>query len=222
MKKQKSLSKTNAKNKLKTKSNTPVKKTKKVKKTKINKRSLSSQRQPSKLASLAKDIWPAERDILFRPDRYKYVRKIIQPQNCVFCEAAEHQPKFETLCLYQSPHAMIILNKFPYNSGHVLVLPKQHGGQLLDLKPEVYHDLHQTLRLAFLAVSTAYEPAGINMGMNHGAVAGAGIPDHLHYHLVPRWSGDLNFFPLIAETKTVIESLETTYERLQEIIKKHI
>ena len=148
---------------------------------------------------MAKDIWPAERDILFRPDRYKYIAKNYSAANCVFVRVAQHQPKFETLCLYQSAHSMILLNKF-YNSGHVLVLPKQHGGQLLTKTRGVSRPT-SNLRLAFLAVLTAYEPAGINMGMNHGAVAGAGIPDHLHYHLVPRWSGDLNFFPLIAERK---------------------
>jgi ATP adenylyltransferase len=169
---------------------------------------------------LAKDIWPLERDILFRPDRYKYVRKLIAPSNCVFCEAAQSEPSFATLCLYQSEYSMIVLNKYPYNSGHLLVLPKKHGGELLDLAPPEFQDLHQTLRLAFQLISEAYQPSGINVGMNHGAVAGAGIPDHLHYHLVPRWAGDLNFFPLIAETKTVIEGLDGTYERLQSILKK--
>ncbi len=172
------------------------------------------------LQQLQHDIWPAERDVLFRPDRYKYVRKLIKPDNCVFCEAAQTAPSFQTLCLYQSQHSMIVLNKFPYNSGHLLVLPKNHGGDFLQLSKPQFDDLHQTLKLAFRLVTLAYDPAGVNLGMNHGAIAGAGIPDHLHYHLIPRWSGDLNFFPLIAETKAVIEGLDGTYERLKTVLNK--
>lgn len=82
------------------------------------------------------------------------------------------------------------------------------------LKNEVFHDLQDTLRLAMEALEAIYQPGGMNVGLNHGAVAGAGIPEHLHYHVIPRWSGDLNFFPLIAETKVVVESLEQTYDRL--------
>lgn len=168
---------------------------------------------------LNKEVWPVERDVLFRPDRLKYVRKLVKPEGCVFC-AASREVSFETLCVYQSEHSMIVVNKFPYNSGHVLVLPRRHVGDLLDLGPEEYRDLHEVLRLAVEALRSVYDPGGMNIGMNQGAVAGAGIPEHLHYHVVPRWAGDLNFFPLVAETKTVIESLETTFERLLTYMRK--
>lgn len=164
--------------------------------------------------SLNGDIWPMERDILFRPDRYKYVRKMVKPEGCVFCEAAKKSVGFESLCVYQSKHSMVVLNKYPYNSGHVLVIPRRHVADLLDLKKEEAQDLHELLTETVKALRQVYEPGGINLGLNLGAVAGAGIPDHIHYHVIPRWSGDLNFFPLVAETKTVIESLEMSFERL--------
>jgi len=161
-----------------------------------------------------KEIWPLERDVLFRPDRFKYVRKLIHPEGCVFCTAAKAKLGFDTLCIYKSQHSMIVLNKFPYNSGHLLVIPQNHEGDMLKLPDAEFKDLHQTLRLAIEALRQVYQPGGMNVGLNLGSVAGAGIPDHLHYHVIPRWSGDLNFFPLVAETKTVIESLEMTFDRL--------
>ncbi|WII71233.1 HIT domain-containing protein [Bdellovibrio sp. 22V] len=169
---------------------------------------------------IAQDVWPMERDVLFRPDRMKYVRKLIKPEGCVFCRAAKEDVSFETLCVHKTKHSMVVLNKFPYNSGHVLVLPQRHCGDLLKLSEEEFRDLQDTIRLTMKALTEVYEPGGINLGLNHGAVAGAGIPEHLHYHLIPRWAGDLNFFPLIAETKVLVESLEQTYEKLWSILKK--
>lgn len=166
-------------------------------------------------------VWPLERDVLFRPDRMKYVRKLIKPEGCVFCRAAKEDISFETLCVFKSEHSMILLNKFPYNSGHLLVLPRRHCGDMLKLSEAEFRDLQDTVRLAMKTVNEAYEPGGINIGLNHGAVAGAGIPEHMHYHLVPRWAGDLNFFPLIAETKVLVESLEQTYEKLWGILRKY-
>ena len=169
---------------------------------------------------LAKEIWPLERDILFRPARLKYVRKLVKPEGCVFCNSAKKAQSVETLCVYKTKYSQIVLNKFPYNTGHVLVLPLDHVGQVFDLTDESFIDLHKTLRLAMEAIQAIYNPNGFNTGMNHGATAGAGIPDHLHYHIVPRWNGDLNFFPLIAETKLVIETVEETYVQFQNYFKK--
>ena len=166
-----------------------------------------------------KEIWPLERDVLFRPDRLKYVRKLIKETSCVFCRASSDKMSYETLCVYQTKYSMVVLNKFPYNSGHVMVLPKRHCGDLLELSQDEWQDLSYLIRLATKVVREVYQPAGMNTGLNHGAVAGAGIPEHLHFHLIPRWAGDLNFFPLIAETKLVIENLETSYARLTEGFK---
>ena len=139
---------------------------------------------------------------------------MIEPDGCVFCKAADKAPSVDTLCVHQTKHSMVVLNKFPYNTGHLLILPRRHCGDLLELSDSEFFDLQDLIRQTVRAVQTVYEPGGMNMGLNSGRVAGAGLPDHLHYHLVPRWAGDLNFFPLIAETKVVIESLAETYQRV--------
>lgn len=195
---------------------------KKAKK-KIAKKSSTKKKSAGSSSSYVKigeEIWPLERDVLFRPDRLKYVRKLIKEKGCVFCRANKEEPSFDTLCVYQTKHSMVILNKFPYNTGHVLVLPRRHCGDLLGLSDAEYVDLQETVRKTMKALTEIYEPGGINLGLNHGAVAGAGIPEHLHYHIIPRWSGDLNFFPLIAETKVLVESLAQTYEKLMGYFKK--
>lgn len=170
--------------------------------------------KPADSIQLGTHRWPMERDVLFRPDRLKYVRKLIQDEGCVFCTAAEKEPGFETLCIKKTEHSMILINKYPYNSGHLLIVPRKHIASFQELSKSEYHDLMDLVREAAQALQDLYRPGGLNFGLNQGAVAGAGIPDHLHYHLVPRWSGDLNFFPLVAETKVVIENLETSFDRL--------
>lgn len=161
------------------------------------------------------------RNVLFRPDRYKYVKGIEKSTHgCVFCESALKPVGFQTLCLYKSKHSMVILNKFPYNSGHLLVLPLKHIGQLFDLSEVEYQDLQAVVRLAAKGIQEVYQPSGFNLGLNHGRAAGAGLPDHIHYHLVPRWEGDLNFFPLIADTKVVVENLEQSFEKLKNFFNR--
>lgn len=160
------------------------------------------------------------RRVLFRPKRYKYVKGAKEKGECVFCVADQKKPTFKTLCLYQSEHSMVILNKFPYNSGHLLVLPRNHVAEIFDLTDAEYLDLQMTVRLAAQAIEEVYQPSGFNMGLNHGKAAGAGIPKHLHYHLIPRWEGDLNFFPLIADTKVVIEELSQSYKKLSQFFKR--
>ncbi len=181
------------------------------------KKSSRNKKTNSWALKIDQQVWPVERDVLFRPDRLKYVRKLIKTDGCVFCEAQKSQVNFESLLLYKSKHSMVVLNKFPYNPGHVLVLPQRHCGDLLMLKDAEYTDLQELLRQTFKNVQKAYQPAGLNMGLNHGAVAGAGIPEHLHYHLVPRWAGDMNFFPLIADTKALPTDLETSYYILHKV-----
>lgn len=169
---------------------------------------------------LDQQIWPIERDVMYRPARMKYLRKLIKSDDCVFCITAKKAVSLKTLCVFKSKHSQIVLNKYPYNSGHLLVLPLEHEGIIFDLSDDVFADLQKTLKIAMNAVQVIYQPAGFNVGMNHGATAGAGIPDHLHYHIVPRWHGDLNFFPLIAETKLVIETASQSYKRYQAYFKK--
>lgn len=192
-----------------------VSRTRKTKPKTKKKGSRRSPRSSSRIA-IGGEIWPLERDVLYRPDRLKYVRKLIKEEGCVFCRASREKVSFDTLCVHQTPEAMVVLNKFPYNSGHLLVLPRRHCGDLLGLTPEEWQGVSRLLRRTVKVVGEVYGPAGFNVGLNHGAVAGAGIPEHLHFHVVPRWSGDLNFFPLIAETKVVVETLETSYARITE------
>lgn len=162
-------------------------------------------------------VWPQERDTMSRPDRIRYVRQLKSNDGtCVFCEALkQNKPSFKTLLLYKTKHSMVILNKYPYNTGHLLVLPQRHEGQLDLLSLEETNDLAQTVQKCVGILKEVYKCQGLNLGLNHGAVAGAGIPEHLHWHIIPRWFGDTNFFPLIAETKVLVESLVSTYNRLR-------
>jgi ATP adenylyltransferase len=158
--------------------------------------------------------WPGERQVMFRPARLKYVRKIDRPAGCVFCAAVEMGPNPDSLLLYRGAHAIVILNKFPYNNGHILVLPRRHCGDFLELTKEEHAEIAVCMTTSIAAIKDAYNCAGFNCGLNLGAASGAGIPEHLHYHIVPRWVGDTNFFPLLADTKVVVETLDQTYERL--------
>lgn len=182
------------------------------------KKAKSAARTPAKKQNVLdlREIWPQERDLMIRPDRYKYVRKLVKPKNCVFCGCAKKKESVETLTVVKTPFSMVVMNKFPYNNGHLLVIPRRHCGELNALSVEEYSDLMEVLRKSMQVLTKVYGCEGMNVGMNHGAVAGAGIPKHLHWHVIPRWFGDVNFFPLIAETKVVVESLESSYHRLKE------
>ncbi len=185
------------------------------------KKNVIDEKLPIDLIKLSEQVWPLERDVFFRPARLKYVRRLIEKQNCVFCETASKDMSEKTLCLFKSKYSQIVVNKFPYNSGHLLIIPLRHSDDLLDLSEAEFTDLNQTLKLAVQGIVSCYQPQGYNIGLNNGATAGAGIPDHIHYHIVPRWNGDLNFFPLIAETKLVIETAEESYLRLETFFKNH-
>ncbi len=161
-----------------------------------------------------KEIWPQERDFFCRPDRLRYVRKLVEPDHCVFCQEAQKGAEGNGLCVYNSEHSMVVLNKYPYNTGHILVLPTRHVGDLWSLSDLEYQEMSILLRRSAEILQKTYSCQGLNLGMNHGKVAGAGIPDHLHWHVIPRWFGDTNFFPLIAETKVLPESVEQTYDKL--------
>lgn len=163
---------------------------------------------------IRQDVWPVEREVLFKPERLRYVRKLVKPEGCVFCAALEKGRGVDSLLLFDDEHSIVVLNKYPYNSGHLLVLPRRHVGDFLDLEDHEHAAIQKSLRRSIEALGEVYEPTGLNVGLNLGSAAGAGIPEHLHYHVIPRWAGDANFFALIADTKVVVETLEQTYERL--------
>ncbi len=169
------------------------------------------------------EIWPQERDFIIRPDRLKYARRLKNQDFCVFCkssEALETDFSLDNLMVYKTKHSQILLNKYPYNTGHVIVAPLKHGGSMFELLEEVYIDLMKTIRFAGEVLIKTYDVKGLNIGVNHGKVAGAGIPEHLHWHVIPRWYGDTNFFPIICETKVFPETLEQTWHKIMTAIKK--
>jgi ATP adenylyltransferase len=134
---------------------------------------------------------------------------------CVFCLARDGSDDRASLVLHRTEHAFLILNAFPYAPGHVMAVLNRHIGSFLDARTE---ELTDAMRLAQRAVATLtaeYRTEGFNIGLNLGRVAGAGIADHLHVHVVPRWNGDHNFFSVIGETRVLPEDLHTTWERLR-------
>jgi ATP adenylyltransferase len=139
-----------------------------------------------------------------------------KPQGCIFCEfpAAPESEDRANLVLHRSTHAFTCLNRFPYTSGHVMVIPRAHVSDVGALAPDAWTDLQTELRRAVAAVQAAYRPEGLNLGMNLGKAAGAGIEPHLHWHVVPRWVGDNNFMPVIADRRVVPEALDASWERL--------
>lgn len=164
---------------------------------------------------LQSDIWPNEREVIESPHRMQYVRKIIKPEGCVFCTAAKSKPSAESLVVFSNKNWMVVLNKYPYNNGHLLITPKKHIAEFEKLADSSLMEMQLLTKHSLKILKKVYQPQGFNTGMNLGDVAGAGIPNHLHYHIVPRWGGDTNFFPLIAQTKLVIETGEQSFEKLR-------
>jgi ATP adenylyltransferase len=138
-----------------------------------------------------------------------------RPAGCVFCVKPAEQRDDENLILHRGERAYVLLNLYPYNSGHALVVPYLHTGDLASLPTDVGADVLALTQKTVAALTAVYHPDGFNIGMNLGEVAGGSISAHLHVHLVPRWGGDTNFMPITAETKVLPETLQQTYQRLK-------
>ena len=138
-----------------------------------------------------------------------------KPPGCVFCLATDDSVLRANLILGVTAHARVMLNKYPYNSGHLLVAPHVHTAVLADLPEDAFRDLMALLRRTVTAVEGALRPQGVNVGLNLGACAGAGVTDHLHWHVVPRWVGDTNFMPVLASVRVMPQHLLETYDRLR-------
>lgn len=135
-------------------------------------------------------------------------------EGCLFCTRIKRDQDREDLILDRGPNAFAILNKYPYNNGHLMVVPYQHTDNMDDLNPETAAELISYLARWSAVLEAAMKAQGFNIGVNLGEAAGAGIKEHLHFHLVPRWTGDTNFMPALAETKVIPDTLENTYDIL--------
>jgi ATP adenylyltransferase len=138
---------------------------------------------------------------------------------CVFCAALAAGDDRRVLILRRSPRAFLILNTFPYATGHLLAMPLRHVARVEDATGEELAEVMALVQAGVRALDGGYKPDGFNIGMNLGRVAGAGVLGHLHMHVVPRWNGDTNFMPVVADTKVLPESLETTYDRLTALLR---
>ncbi len=135
---------------------------------------------------------------------------------CIFCDLPKSEPDGKNLIIKKFKRTFVLMNKFPYNNGHLMVAPFEHQSSLSDFEGSMLHELIDGVNTCTKALEKAFKPDGINIGINQGKVAGAGYEGHLHFHIVPRWNGDTNFMPVIAETKVMADHLENTYKKLIE------
>lgn len=154
-------------------------------------------------------------DHVWSPWRYKYISKQVKDAGCVFCKLSATQRDAENFILFRGAHNFIVLNIFPYTSGHLMIVPYQHVAELHAVAKPISDEMMDLAKECQKALSEAYRPNGFNLGINLGEAAGAGIAEHLHLHVLPRWIGDANFTTTIGETRILPEDLETTYGRLK-------
>ena len=150
---------------------------------------------------------------LWAPWRMDYILGD-RPKDCIFCLDDNTESDEKRLLLYGGEHSIIIMNRFPYNNGHLLVAPRKHTSTLDDLDNEDLLDLVQKVRWSVGVLRKTMSPDAFNVGLNLGSVAGAGVEAHIHFHVVPRWNGDTSFMPVFAEVRVIPEHLQQTYARL--------
>ena len=153
---------------------------------------------------------------LWAPWRLEYIARADDEDGCVFCRAAASDDDEARLVVHRGEHAFALLNKFPYASGHFMVAPYRHAGDFGELTDDEVLDVHRLSGQGIGALAQVYEPQGYNLGWNLGRIAGAGVVDHVHLHVVPRWAGDTNFMPVLADVKVLPEHLAETRRRLAE------
>jgi ATP adenylyltransferase len=156
-------------------------------------------------------------DQLLAPWRLAYVAAPQPPQpgdDCFICRGLAGTDDRANLIVWRGPLSTVVLNRFPYNNGHLLVAPSSHKGRLDELSPAELLETQETLRRMVGVLEELMRPDGFNVGLNLGRAAGAGLPGHLHWHVVPRWNGDTNFMPVVADTKVIVQSLDALYDLL--------
>jgi ATP adenylyltransferase len=156
---------------------------------------------------------------LYASWRHAYVTRSSEDDPCVFCMAQE-SAEAGALIVHEGRTAYVILNLFPYNSGHLMVVPRRHVARLADLTQDELVEMAELTRAAEQALTEVYRPQGINVGMNLGRPAGAGVADHLHTHLVPRWTGDTNFMSVVGKVRVLPEELPVTAARLRPVFER--
>jgi ATP adenylyltransferase len=156
-------------------------------------------------------------DQLWAPWRLSYVTTAKSPaprDACFLCEGLADCDDRRNLIALRTPLSVVVLNRFPYNNGHLLVAPRHHKARLDELSPQELLETMEALRRCVRALDGLIHPDGYNVGLNLGAAAGAGLPGHLHWHVVPRWNGDTNFMPVLADVKVIVQSLDALYDLL--------
>lgn len=154
---------------------------------------------------------------LWAPWRLAYVAKPSPPaaeDPCFICRGLAEDDDRANLIALRTPRSVVVLNRFPYNNGHLLIAPRAHKGGLHDLDADEILDTQQTLTRMVAVLCELMRPDGYNIGLNLGRAAGAGLPGHLHWHIVPRWNGDTNFMPVLADVKVIVQSLDALWELL--------
>lgn len=158
-------------------------------------------------------------DRLWAPWRMQYIEMVEKPKGCIFCLLPAENDDEKNFILYRGKHSFILLNSFPYNPGHLMVAPYKHTADMYDLDDECLLEINHLVRYGMKLLKKASNPDGFNIGINIGQTAGAGVPNHIHWHVVPRWNGDTNFMPVIAENRVLPEGLSATYKKLKEAMK---
>jgi ATP adenylyltransferase len=156
-------------------------------------------------------------DQLWAPWRLSYVAAARAPSAedpCFICRGLDANDDRANLLVLRTPLSVVLLNRFPYNNGHLLVAPRAHKGRLEELTPDELLETMETLRRQVRVLDGLMHPDGYNIGLNLGSAAGAGLPGHLHWHVVPRWHGDTNFMPILADVKVIVQSLDALYDLL--------
>lgn len=152
---------------------------------------------------------------LWAPWRMKFILNARHGmQGCFLCELPKKKQSVKSLVLYKGKKAFVILNRYPYSNGHLMVVPHRHLAQFEELNQEEHKELGLLIGRSITALKKGLRAEGINVGLNLGKVAGAGVEDHVHYHVVPRWLGDSNFMPVVGKARVIPEFLEDTYKRL--------
>lgn len=153
---------------------------------------------------------------LWAPWRMEYILQAKDDKGgpCIFCSRLKQKDDRKNLILFRGTNVFVIMNKFPYNNGHLMVVPNRHLGDILDLDADEHKEIFALINLSVQSLRQVMGPQGFNVGMNLGRVSGAGIEDHLHFHVVPRWNGDTNFMPVVGQTKVISEELLKTYDKL--------